>query len=102
MSESIEILEITDTSINIEAIAPSLMEETLNEIKDEPAPPLELETTTKTKRQLSESEDLDRSPKKIRTDVEDEMNAEVIVSGSSSLIVFHFCIFILLTRRTKA
>jgi hypothetical protein len=83
MSESIEIVEITDTSINIDAAAPSLMDETLDEIKNDPAPPLELETTTKTKRQLSDSEDLEqleRSPKKIRVDADAEITTEVIVS----------------------
>lgn len=76
MSESIEIVEITDSSI-----ASGVLSE-LKDISD--APPLELSlesTTTNAKRLLSDSEDDPRSPKKIRTDEEDKIEP-VVVSGA--------------------
>lgn len=71
MSESVEVLEITDTSITTEA---------LSELKDivAAAPPL-LETTTKTKRQLEDDDDGDgeeRAAKKICTEIEDDVEGE--------------------------
>lgn len=67
MSESLSIVEITDTSINVEAVC---------EFKETS----DLDTTTKTKRQLSESDLEERSAKKIRTSVDEKVIADVTVS----------------------
>lgn len=78
MSESIEIVEITDSSI-----ASGVLSE-LKDISD--APPLELNlesTTTNVKRLLSDSESDPRSPKKLRIDEEDIIEP-VVVSGAFS------------------
>lgn len=73
MSESIEIVEITDSSIEIGV---------LSELKDiSDAPPLELtleSTTTNAKRLLSDSEADPRSPKKSRTDDEDRIEPVLV------------------------
>lgn len=69
MSESLEIVEITDSSINIE---------TSPELKSSSA----LQNTTKTKRQLEDSDELlnDRLSKKICTKLEESVQITPIVS----------------------
>lgn len=73
MSESVEVLEITDTSISTE---------TLSELKDiVAAAPSLLEATTKTKRQLEDDDGGDeRSAKKICAELEDIEAEESMVS----------------------
>jgi hypothetical protein len=69
LSESLEIVEITDSSIHPDALAEL----------DEKLP--ELDFTTKTKRPLSEPNlDDERSAKKICTEIEDKIADEAIVS----------------------
>lgn len=68
MSDTLEIVEITDSSICV--VSPEL------EITSGEA----LQSTTKTKRQLSDTDLDERSPKKICTDIEDKVVAELIVS----------------------
>jgi hypothetical protein len=73
MSESVEVLEITDTSITVEA---------LSELKDiVAAAPSLLAPTTKTKRQLEDDgDDEERSAKKICAEIEVIDEAELTVS----------------------
>jgi hypothetical protein len=71
MSDSLEIVEITDTSINPEAFA---------ELPDKSA---SLEITTKTKRQLSDLED--RTAKKHCTEIDEKVTTETIVSRVTCL-----------------
>lgn len=79
MSESIEIVEITDGSIACDVLSE------LKDISDDPPLGLSLEsTTTNAKRLLSDSDADPRSPKKIRIDDEDETEPEVVVSPDSS------------------
>lgn len=69
MSESLEIVEITDTSILPDG--PAGLDEKLPE----------LEITTKTKRPLSEPDlDEERSAKKICSEIDDQLADETLVS----------------------
>lgn len=72
MSDSLEILEITDSSICI--VSPEV--ENAGNISP---------NTTKTKRQLSDTDVDERSAKKICTAIEDKVVAELIVSGGVTL-----------------
>lgn len=79
MSESIEIVEITDGSIASDVLSE------LKDISDDPPLGLSLEsTTTNAKRLLSDSDADPRSPKKIRIDDEDKTEPEVAVSPDSN------------------
>ena len=82
MSESLEIVEITDSSINIE---------TSPELKSSSA----LQNTTKTKRQLEDSDELlnDRLSKKICTKLEESVQITPIVSFL--LLYQHFLLILL-------
>lgn len=68
MSDTLEIVEITDSSINIE-VSPLVSPELTTA----------LQNATKTKRRLSDSELDVRSPKKICADDDDKVAAELIV-----------------------
>lgn len=87
MSESVDVLEITDSSI---------VHETLLEIKeiDTTAPSL-LETTTKTKRQLEDDDDCEeRSAKKICAEAEGIVEDDVTVSSRNSFSFEEFQFFL--------
>lgn len=82
MSDTLEIVEITDSSINIE-VSPEL-KESVNSV---------LQNATKTKRRMSDPELDVRSPKKICADDDDKATAELIVRRVCQHCFFIFSSF---------